>query len=183
MKKIVIPGDKLATIEEYIIKEGAYEDKQGFIRSLYLGSILIDPIEKNLAVRPLKKLKLIDIGDTTIGRISNFSGIYAYVDIFVVNNNVMDRKFTGTLHPPRYRNNRDISRMYKFGDYIYAEVISKANRTIHLSIEKKEFGVILAFCSLCGRALVRDKKSKKVKCKVCNRYEDRKLSTKYGKLL
>jgi exosome complex component CSL4 len=183
MKKIVVPGDKLATIEEYIVKEGAYEDDRGFIRSIYLGSVKIDPIEKNLIVKPIKKLKLIEIGDTVVGRISNFSGVFAYVDIFVVNEKVLDRKFTGTLHPPRIRTNKDISRLYKMGDYVYAKVISKANRTIHLSIDNREFGVILAFCSVCGWSLTMDRKNMKLRCKSCNKIEPRKVSIRYGRIL
>lgn len=179
MKKIVLPGDKIATIEEYIVKEGAYEDDEGFIRSIYFGSVKIDPIEKNLTVKPIKKLKLIEMGDTIVGRISNLSGAYAYVDIFVVNDDVLDRKFTGNLHPPRIRNNRDISNLYKSGDYVYAKVVSKANRAIHLSIDGKEFGVVLAFCSACGWPLVMDRKSMRLRCSVCNRVESRKASLKY----
>jgi len=181
---VAIPGIKLGTIEEFIPKRGAYEDENGNIRSLFWGKVSIDLKTKDLVITPFKKLKIVEVGDNVLGRIVNFSSIYGIVEIFAINMNSLDRKFTGTLHPPKVvKEPKDIFKLYKLGDYIYAKVISKLNRTIHLSIAGKDYGVILAFCSTCGTPLVKDKLDNKLKCRKCKNIEERKISRLYGKVM
>lgn len=181
---LVTPGLKIGTIEEYMPKRGAYEDKDGNIRSLFLGKAVIDIESKDLVILPFKKMKLINIGDSIIGRITNFSGFYALVDIFAVNTTPLDRKFNGTLHPPKViKDIKDIYKLYKLGDYIYAKVISKLNRTIHLSVSGRNYGVIMAYCSNCGVPLIKEKENNKLKCPKCKNIEERKISKLYGEVI
>jgi len=185
---ISTPGLKVGTIEEFIPKYGAYEDKEGNIRSMYWGVAIADIRSKDLIVTPVKKLRIVNVGDEVIGRIVNFSSVYAIVEVFVSNGKSLNRSFSATLHPPRNLSNpKDIHRLYKLGDYILAKVVSKLNRTIHLSIDADDdskYGVILAFCQRCGSQLIRSKISNnKLICKKCKNIEERKVSNQYGELI
>lgn len=184
-EKIVFPGMGLATIEEYLPKRGVYEDSSGILRALFLGRAIMDIKNKELVVTPFKKAMLLEIGDKIIGRIISMSGIYGLTVIFAIKLGQrlvsLNKTFTGTLHPPR-KSIRDVSNIYKLGDYIYALIISCKNRTWHLSIDGVEYGVIHAFCNNCGSILIKDKQGKLI-CKRCKTKERRKLSVLYGKVL
>lgn len=180
---LVLPGQKIAIIEEYIVKKGAYEDKNGVIRSLLYGEVIVDEENKELIVNPIRKVKLLNIGDKVLARLFNIVGLYGFVNIFAIKVKQefkpLDRLFSGTLHPPKVRSSII---PYKLGDYVFAKIVSTKNRTFHLSIDEDEFGVILSFCPICGRKLVRSEDNKLL-CTKCRILEYRKLSPHYDKVI
>jgi len=176
--KIIIPGESIGLIEEYIGKTGTYENSEGYIRGKYLGLLEIDEIKHEVLVTQVRKLKLINIGDEVLGVIYNISGVFGYVKIEVKNGEPLDRSFTGILYPHRVI--KDINNVYRVGDEIFAKVISKKNRAIHLSITDRKYGVINAFCRRCGNRLIRIGDNK-LKCTKCGNIEHRKLSVYYSK--
>ncbi len=176
---IVFPGYKIGVIEEYIGEQGTYIDDYGCIRSKYLGFAEVDLEKHRVQIKPLRKLKLINIGDEIIGRIFNISGVFGYVKINIVNGIILDRQFTGIVYPHRIVKN--VEEVYRIGDYIFSKVVSKLNRAIHLSIKEDRYGVIYTKCSICGSEMIRVSRNK-LKCKQCSNTEERKLSNLYGKI-
>ena len=173
------PGKKLGVIEEYFSSKGTYIDERGVIRSMFLGQALKDRKTRKVDVHPYRRLKIINVGDTVMGRITNISGIFGYVRIESVNFKPSDREFNGIVYPPRI--GKRISMIYREGDYILAKVVSKINRNLHLSIEGNEYGVVYAQCSYCGGELKQIGKSK-LRCAKCNNIETRKLSKFYNEM-
>jgi len=179
-RKLVTPGEPIGLIEEYISDEGTYEDGSGVVRGKYLGFLNIDKLKREATVSKIRKPILLEIGDEVIGRIFNVSGVFGYVKIEIKNGEPLDRTFTGVVYPHRIV--KDVSKVYRVGDHIYARVISLKNRTIHLSITGKKYGVIKAFCRKCGATLVKAGREE-LKCPKCGNKEIRKLSLYYNRLL
>jgi len=179
-KEVLTPGEPIGLIEEYIGYDGTYEDEKGVIRGKYLGIVYIDHIKREAHVKRIKEPLLVKVGDEVIGRIFNISGVFGYVRIEIKNNKPLDRSFTGVLYP--HRMVKDINNVYRVGDHIYARVISLRNRTIHLSIAGKNYGVIKPFCRYCGTLLVKVRNNE-LKCPKCGNKENRKLSAYYDRLV
>jgi exosome complex component CSL4 len=72
-----------------------------------------------------------------------------------------------------------MSNIFKVGDIVRAKVISRMNKTFHLSTKGNNLGVISSYCSLCGEILSIDRK--RLLCKKCGSTENRKISVDYGK--
>jgi len=178
MNKIVIPGEKIGAIEEYIGLNGTYEDSDGNIRSKYFGILSLNLEKHEALVTRIRKPVLIEVEDEVIGRIFNISGVFGYVKIEVKNGKPLDRSFIGILYPPQVV--REIKNVYNVGDYILARVVSLKNRAVHLSIAGKKYGVIKAFCRACGSMLIK-KIDGILKCHKCGNMERRKISIHYGK--
>ena len=174
------PGKKLGVIEEYFPSEGTYIDEGGAIRSIFLGQVRKDGKTRKVDVHPYRRLKIINVGDTVMGRITNISGVFGYVKIESLNFKPLDREFNGIVYPPRI--GRRVNMIYREGDYILAKVVSKVNRSLHLSIEGNDYGVVYARCNYCGGELKQIGKSR-LKCIKCNNIETRKLSKFYDRLL
>jgi exosome complex component CSL4 len=179
-KELLTPGEPIGLIEEYIGHDGTYEDERGVIRGKYLGAVHIDDIKREVHVKRMKEPLLIKVGDEVIGRIFNVSGVFGYVKIEVKNNKPLDRSFTGVLYPHKVV--KDINNVYRVGDHIYARVVSLKNRTIHLSIAGRNYGVIKAFCKYCGSVLVKVRNNE-LRCSRCGNKEKRKLSIYYNRLV
>lgn len=174
------PGKEIGVIEEYFPSIGTYTDTNGIIRSLFLGKTMKDIKTHKVEVYPIRKLKIINVGDIIMGRIINVSGVFGYVKIEAVDYKPLDREFNGIVYPHKLVNRVDS--VYRVSDYILAKVVSKVNRSIHLSIEGEEYGVIYAKCSYCGMMMMKIGKNK-LRCKKCDNIERRKLSKFYGEII
>ena len=179
-KELLTPGEPIGLIEEYIGHDGTYEDEGGVIRGKYLGIAHIDNIKREVYVKRIREPLLIKVEDEVLGRIFNISGVFGYVRIEIKNNRPLDRSFTGVLYPHKVV--KDINNVYRVGDHIYARVVSLKNRTIHLSIASRNYGVIKAFCRYCGTILVKIR-SNELRCPRCGNKEKRKLSIYYDRLV
>lgn len=180
-KRITYPGEKIGVIEEYIIKNNKFVyEKDGILRSKVIGLAISDMLTREIKVSPLRNIKVPEVGDIILGRIYNVSGVYGYTTIIKIikKPELNYRYFNGIVYPPRKVLN--IDSIYKAGDYIYAEIISNTNRTLHLSIKGQKYGVILAYCNECGSLL--NKTNNKLKCRICGNIEKRKISKYYGRL-
>jgi len=180
--KIVVPGQRVATIEECIVKSGAYEDRDGNIRSLFCGTAVIDAQEKELTVSPIKPVEIVKVGDGVLARVFNMVSSYGFATIFAVKRDgdfePLGRTFTGVIHPPR----KDVSKVYKLGDYVYASVVSTKNRIFHLGLGGRSHGVVKALCPYCGQMLIKAGVGR-LMCKKCGLTEPRKISPLYGKVI
>jgi|Deesub1362A_J573_1020465.scaffolds.fasta_scaffold00001_293 exosome complex component CSL4 len=174
------PGKEIGVMEEYLADRGTYIDWNGIIRSKYLGFIFKDNEMRKVFVKPFRKLKILEVGDTVLGRIINVSGVFGYVRIEAVNLKPLDRDFNGIVYPHRIVNR--IDDVYREGDYILAKVISKVNRSLHLSIAEPDLGVVSAKCSYCGGRM-RPIGKNKLRCMRCSNIEMRKLSRLYGRVI
>lgn len=179
--KIVLPGDRLGVIEEFIPDPGTYV-KDGIIYSRTVGRALLDLTNKRVSVYPLVHgAKIPKVGSIVLGQVSNIQTENASVRIFKIGNKQLSGFFTGVLHisdvQPSY-----VDSMFdvcKPGDVVRAKVISEKNQVYHLSTKDKNLGVVYAFCSQCGYAL--ETKRQAMYCPRCGKTEKRKTALDYGK--
>jgi exosome complex component CSL4 len=180
--QIVLPGEPLGVIEEFIPNAGTYV-KDGVIYSKVVGRALIDYLNKRVSVFPITSgAKVPKVGSIVVGQVSNVQTQMAAIRIFKIGKHILSGFFTGLLHVADVHL-RFVDSMFdvcKPGDIVRAKVISEKNRTYHLTTKDKSLGVIYAFCSKCGDVLEQRGRGG-LQCLRCGNVEKRKTAIDYGK--
>jgi len=178
---LVIPGERLGVIEEFIPDSGTYV-KDGVIYSKIVGRALMDLMNKRVSVYPLVHGATIPkVSMTVMGQVGNAQSDNVLVRIFRVGPKKISGVFTGILHisdvQDRYVDS--MNEVCRTGDIIRAKVISEKNQVYHLSTVEKDLGVVYGFCSLCGNLL--EPQRHEMRCIKCGNVEMRKTALDYGK--
>lgn len=172
-KKSVLPGDKVAVLEEFFPGRNTYEF-QGTIRSLSLGIVDVDKKAREIRVNPAVKPKTIEVGDYVIGQVESVQQNSANIKIYYLNDRFVANCFSGTLFMKNSMKRPWEGSLVKLGDIVRCRVVSKANNLIHLSIEDGKSGVLFALCSRCGKKL--QPVGNRAKCVECGNIEYRKFA-------
>jgi exosome complex component CSL4 len=179
--QLVVPGDRLGVIEEFIPDAGTHV-QDGVIYSKVIGRVLIDLVHKRVSVHQLiGPSRVPALGTTVLAQVSNAQSDTAGARIFEIGEEKINGVFTGILHVSDVAL-RYVDSMYdvcKAGDIIRAKVVSEKNRTYHLSTKDKNLGVVYAFCSNCGTFL--EPRRQAMHCPKCGRIEKRKIASDYGR--
>jgi len=178
--RLVLPGERLGVIEEFIPDSGTYV-KDSVIYSKIVGRALIDLLNKRVSVYPLTTGAVTPkVSTIVIGQVGNAQSDNVLVRISKIGNKKLTGVFTGILHvsdvSDRYIDS--ISDVCKPGDLIRAKVISTKNQIYHLSTSDNNLGVMYAFCSRCGNFL--ELKRYEMQCPKCGNIEKRKTAPDYG---
>ena len=181
-EQIVMPGDKIGIIEQYMPGEGAYDD-DGDIKSAVLGNVKIDQRKKIISVVGDSKPALLKKGDMIYGQITDLKPQKAIVSIECIKNNERELAlpYTGVIHISNAKNNylKEIGDAFRIGDIIQARVIKLSGDNIDLSTTSRECGVVKAICTRCRDYMHTIRKKNEVKCFTCNKKEKRKISKNY----
>jgi len=177
---IVLPGERLGVIEEFIPDSGTYV-KDSVIYSKIIGHVLMDLLNKRVSVYPLVNSAVTPkLGTTVLGQVGNAQTDNALVRIFKVGNKKVSGVFGGMLHisdvSDRYITS--MNEVCKSGDIIRAKVISEKNQIYHLATQDKHLGVLYAFCSRCSTITNLD--HYELRCPKCGNIEKRKTAIDYG---
>ncbi len=178
----VIPGDFLATAEEFVPGDGAYEEN-GKIYSSCTGVVLVDVRTKHISVfsRTLGPPAL-KRDDVVVGRVEDVRDQSANVYIGVLRGRE-DRELplpnTGSIHVSQVHTGyvEDMRRQFKPGDIVRARVMNARRAPVQLLTAGDDLGVIVATCSRC-RALL-EREDSKLRCSECGNVEFRKLASDY----
>ncbi len=178
----VIPGDFLATAEEFVPGDGAYEEN-GKIYSSCTGVVLVDVRTKHISVfsRTLGPPAL-KRDDVVVGRVEEVRDQSANVYIGVLRGRE-DRELplpnTGSIHVSQVHTGyvEDMRRQFKPGDIVRARVMNARRAPVQLLTAGDDLGVIVATCSRC-RALL-EREDSKLRCSECGNVEFRKLASDY----
>jgi len=177
---IVLPGERLGVIEEFIPDSGTYV-KDSVIYSKIVGQALMDLLNKRVSVYPLINSTVTPkVGTIIIGQVGNAQSDNALVRIFKVGDKKINGVFGGILHisdvSDRYINS--MNEVCKSGDIIRAKVISEKNQIYHLTTQDRKLGVLYGFCSRCSAVMSIDRYE--VRCHKCGSIEKRKTAMDYG---
>jgi exosome complex component CSL4 len=178
---LVLPGERLGVIEEFIPDSGTYV-KDGVIYSKIVGRTLMDLISKRVSVYPLITVASVPkVSTTVVGQVGNAQSDNVLVRIFRIGPKRLSGVFTGILHisDVQERYVKSMNDVCKPGDIIRTKVISNKNQVSHLSTKDKDLGVIYAFCSRCSSLL--EPKRHQLQCPKCGNIERRKITSDYGK--
>lgn len=179
---LVLPGERLGVIEEFIPDSGTYV-RDGVIYSKIIGCTLMDMLNRRVSVYPLNDGAVVPkVGSTVVGQIGNAQSDNVLVRILQVDKKKnLSGVFGGILHisdvSDRYIDS--MNEVCKPGDIIRAKVISDKNQIFHLSTADKKLGVLYAFCSVCGGTL--EQLKHEMHCSKCGNVERRKTAFDYGK--
>lgn len=173
--KHVLPGEKLATIEEFAPGTGSAIIGDSVISTI-VGEVQPDLSSRVINVK-LQKTGLQGIpsaGDYVTGTVQSAQPSMAQVKIEAVNDEPSSKEFTGMLSMRDERRRRTSSPI-KTGDVIRAQVISTKNAIFHLTVDCSNCGVLFTVCSNCGNDVVAIGRDR-VKCKECGWVEERLLA-------
>ena len=182
-ERIVMPGDKIGIIEQYIPGEGTYDD-DGDIKSSVLGNININQKKRIISVdSKLGKPAVLKKGDIIYGQITDIKPQRANVNIECIKDNPrpLALPYMGAIHVSQAKKNylEKLNDAFRIGDIIQAKVIKITGDNVDLSTTDKECGVLKAMCTRCRDYMHTTNKKEEVRCKSCNRKEKRKISNEY----
>lgn len=174
-KRKVLPGDKLATIEEFEPGQGSTVNGDSVI-STVVGESSPDMQNRTISVKTDKSIGIgvPATGDFIVGKVQSAQPSIAQIEIESVNDILSNKQFTGMLSMRDERRRRTSSPI-KAGDVVRARVISTKNAIIQLAVDSPKCGVLYTVCSNCGKevfAISRDR----VKCRECGWVDERLLS-------
>ncbi|MFH1404268.1 MAG: exosome complex RNA-binding protein Csl4 [Candidatus Altiarchaeota archaeon] len=177
--EIVMVGDYLGTIEEYMPGQGTYAE-DGKIYASRVGQKVLDP-ERHTASVLGRKPPVINVGQTVFGEVMSVrkSNVTVLVSKIRGEKGVIDDKamiYVSNISDKYVEKPEDF---FKIGDIVEAKVIKMDSDVIDLST-KGDMGVVKAFCSKCRTPLsISTKYQGKMECPVCGSVELRKTAKDY----
>jgi len=180
-KRIVVPGDFLGTSEEFTLGKGVY-DEEGNLYATQIGEISISDKRVIDVLPAVETPPVLNEGDVIIGRIEDIRDTVAVVSIACVKGKEkreIAASTQGVIHISNVKRGYVSELQQEFGylDVVKAKVIDA--KTLRLSTEEHDLGVIKAICMKCKCDLKR--KGNVLECERCKRVEVRKISEDYGK--
>ncbi|MDI3474422.1 MAG: exosome complex component [Thermococcaceae archaeon] len=183
---LVLPGDYLGVIEEYMPGNGVKEEN-GELYAVIAGRVRIDPEKMEISVEPITDTPpLPRVNDVVIGRVIEVKSQSVIVQLIKIEGRENDREIATSklagIHVSQVKPGyvEDLSKEFKIGDIIRARVISNEKSPIQLSTKGPDLGVIYALCTRCRTPLVR--RGDRLVCPRCGNVETRKLSSLYRKV-
>ncbi len=180
--QIVMPGDKLGIIEQYLPGEGTYDD-EGEIKSSVLGNVKIDQKKKVISVESEAKPALLKVGDIVYGQITDIKPQRANVNIDCIKDNArpLALPYMGAIHISQAKKDylEKLGDAFRIGDIIQAKVVKITGDNIDLSTTDRDCGVLKAMCTRCRDFMHTTSKNNELQCNSCNKKERRKVSENY----
>jgi exosome complex component CSL4 len=196
MENFVMPGEKVATEEEFVAGSNTFVE-EGVIYSSVIGNAVkengavsvsaagreIKIIDKNMLVLgtvtdDVKSVIFVKIGDINIDR----KDYLALKDGKIIMDRPRPGRFGGSREGGRGDNRFHSERPVKpcaVGDTILARVLYNDKDSYTLSLNGNETGVIYAKCDECGSDMLSENNS--LVCSECGHREQRKISSLYNK--
>ena len=185
-KRPMLPGEHIASIEEFEGGKNTYLSSDGTVRSSVVGIKVYDFKRRIVKIDQKNSPMLPKVGDLIVGYIEMLFSSMVSIKILYINDKRSEAGFSAIAsarigsRADRDRRGGDRRAIFRTGDIVRGRVISLLNSTIHLTLAEKEFGVVYALCFMCGGDTVRTNENT-IKCVECGALEDRKLTHDYGK--
>ncbi len=181
--EIVITGQFLGVVEEFLPDKNSTYIKEGKIYSTKTGIASIDFKKRKIEIRTYqeKDRKVIWIGDEVIGIIAFIRQYSVGLRLYSINQKLLlSTLYFGNIHVSQISNKyvEKISEAFQKTDIVRAHVIEQKAKEYSLSTVGQNLGVIHTDCVMCGTPL--DKIGfNKLKCERCGNIENRKLASNY----
>ena len=177
----VLPGTKLAIVEEFLPGKGTYVE-QGHIVASVLGTVRLIP-KKHLCYidSPVKTAPVPKVGQIAIGQVSHTSKQMATIDIYALNEQPTLPTYTALIHISQITRGfvESMDDVLRAGDIVRCKVVDA--KTIPLQVEMigTRLGVIYATCTNCGTPIIK-KERNVLECPACKTVNYRKTAVDYG---
>ena len=174
MSNSVLPGDKVAVIEEYEAGKNACDDGH-VVRATVIGQSEIDKETRVVNVNNHKSISVPEKGDIIIGTVEAVLGSMIAVMIKYVNYEPVKAQVE-CICPTKNVRKRNVALVK---DLVKLKIVGQLNGAIHATIQEPELGVLFTKCRKCGMDVkpLRDI----IKCVECGWTDDRKLSSDFLK--
>jgi len=182
--EIVITGQYLGVVEEYLPDRQSTYVKEGQIFATKTGIVKIDKNRRAIEIlsHQEENRKTIKIGDEIIGTI-RFLRLYSVgISFATINKKIhFNSSYFGNIHVSHISKRfiEKIAGAFQITDIVRAKVIRKEENEYSLSTSGNNFGVIHADCSICGTTLEKIGQDR-LRCSRCGNVENRKLASDYG---
>ncbi len=184
-ERIVVPGEAIATIEEFIPGPGTFVDEEkGVIRAVVKGRVHYNMATRIVEVKPLVELRVPRPGSSAVGLVMQVRNdivlveLYGEIRLQPTPSWVYEYtgKFLGGIPISNVSEEyvKDLEDYYRPGDIVLVKVLNSTN-PYNLSTVDPPYGVIYAECSRCG-SLLEPVNTRNMKCPRCGRTEKRKVS-------
>ncbi|MEM2839257.1 MAG: exosome complex RNA-binding protein Csl4 [Thermoplasmata archaeon] len=176
----VLPGEPVATAEEYMAGFGTYEH-DGVIYASAIGVLDLDEKNKVARLNFDNPPMAVAVGDRVFCEVTDARPAMVGCEIIAIEG--CPRGVTGeteaTIHVSRISNKyvEDASREYRITDIVRGEVV-QARPSIQLTTAGAHYGVVFARCRNCRDPLERQQ-GNKLYCPKCDRTEYRKVADDY----
>ncbi|MHA1143297.1 MAG: exosome complex RNA-binding protein Csl4 [Candidatus Helarchaeota archaeon] len=179
--KIVLPGEKIGVIEQFLPGEGTYEE-DGIIYASLIGSLKLNKRERVVSVEPEKDTPLPRDGDVVIGRVDTLKKQSVVVYVNDARSLQPRANYEASIHVSNVSRDyiENISDAFKPYDLVRCRLIRTDSFPFQAVTDEKNLGVILAFCSICGEKLAW--KGNRLVCSNCRNIEQRKVASDYGRM-
>jgi exosome complex component CSL4 len=182
----MLPGEYIASLEEFEGGKNTYLTADGTVRSAAVGTKVYDLKRRIVKVDQKNSPMLPKVGDIIVGYVDMLFSSMVSVKVLYINDKGSKAGFSAIAsarvggRSDRDRRGGDRRAVFHTGDIVRGRVISLLNSTVHLTLAEKEYGVLYALCFICGGDTVRTNEST-IKCVECGAFEERKLTRDYGK--
>lgn len=170
---ITLPGDRIASIEEYEAGQNAFDDGND-VRAAVIGKAEIDKKERIINIKHPDGLPIPEVGDIVIGTVVAVLGSMIAVSIDYINGKPI------TSHVECVCSTRNIRKrnVALVKDIVCLKIISHLNGAIHATIKEPKLGVLFTKCIKCGQKVIQIHGA--IKCTECSWIDDRELSSDFG---
>ena len=173
-KELKLPGEKIAFLEEYVSGENTFDDGES-VRSTVVGQIEFDKEERIASIHSKKSISIPKIGDEIVGIVEAALGSLIAVSMQYVNGIEVTTNVE-CICTTRHMRKKNVALVK---DIVKLKIINHINGTIHASMDESNLGVLFTKCRKCFGEVFKDRDS--IKCKECGWFDDRKLSSDFGK--
>jgi exosome complex component CSL4 len=188
--KSVIPGVPLSVIEEFDPGKNTFVI-DGEVRSSVIGKPIANMTNRILNVTQKNTPMIPKIGDIVVGYIDMLFGNMISVRVVYINDKYSQSGFSaiastrisntgGSNYNSGWRERNKGKLIFKVGDIVRGRVFSLLNSSIHITLEDKDLGLVYTICFSCGNENL-TKYPGGLKCTSCGNFEERKVSSDYGK--
>ena len=178
--KKVLPGEQVATSEEYTPGFGTYEH-EGMIYASAVGDLNLDEKNKTARLTMDNPPMTVFEGDKVFCEVTDLRASMVICNILAIEGakRAVTGKTDATIHVSRIANKyvEDASQEYGQTDLLRAEVI-QSKPSIQLTTVHQHLGAVMAKCRVCREPLERQQ-GNKLYCPKCDRTEYRKLADDY----
>ncbi len=179
-RKMVYPGDEVGEAEEFLAGPGTYVEDHKILAAT-VGELGFDEKEFMVYVTPAKPINVVKLGDIVIAIVDDLKSSMVTLGIERIEHK--DRFVMGETHAAIHVAKcshdyvRELEDVYRITDVVRARVI-QAGPSIQLDTRDDDLGVIKGRCEVCRQSMVL--KDGRLWCEECERFEARKISSRYG---
>jgi exosome complex component CSL4 len=185
-KEIVLTGQYLGVVEEYLPDKRTTFVKDGQIYATKTGLLDIDQEKRKIKIKTNQEedRKIVKVGDVVIGTILFLRQYSVGINFYTINRKIhFNSGYFGNIHVSQISDRyvEKIQEAFQITDIIRARVIKQNYNEFDLSTSEKNLGVIYADCVICGTPLEQIGYNK-LRCERCGNQETRKLANDYRKV-